>query len=112
HRVSISFAKCTPSDAELQTTPPATRHLRCLLFCGGFFIFRLNLNSPPMDQTSAREVLKKYLEEKKLRPTRERFALLDEILKMSGHFDADQLFATLARKGVKASRATVYNTLD
>jgi Fur family ferric uptake transcriptional regulator len=65
-----------------------------------------------MDQTPAREILKKFLEEKNLRPTRERFTLLDEILKMSGHFDADQLFATLARKGVKASRATVYNTLD
>lgn len=65
-----------------------------------------------MDQTSARDILKKFLEEKKLRPTRERFLLLDEILKMSGHFDADQLFATLTKKGLKASRATVYNTLD
>jgi Fur family ferric uptake transcriptional regulator len=65
-----------------------------------------------MDQTPARDILKKFLEEKKLRPTRERFLLLDEILKMTGHFDADQLFATLAKKGLKASRATVYNTLD
>ncbi len=30
----------------------------------------------------------------------------------NGHFDADQFFATLAGKGLKASRATVYNTLD
>jgi len=30
----------------------------------------------------------------------------------NGHFDADQLFASLASKGLKASRATVYNTLD
>jgi Fur family ferric uptake transcriptional regulator len=85
---------------------------RALHFSMGFFIFRLNLNYSPMNQTPAHEILKNFLEEKKLRPTRERFLLLDEILKMAGHFDADQLFATLARKGLKASRATVYNTLD
>ena len=65
-----------------------------------------------MDHTPAREILRAYLEEKKLRPTRERYLLLDELLKMNGHFDADQLFATLTKKGLKASRATVYNTLD
>jgi Fur family ferric uptake transcriptional regulator len=65
-----------------------------------------------MDNSSARDILKKFLIEKKLRPTRELFLLLDEILNMTGHFDADQLHATLTRKKLKASRATVYNTLD
>lgn len=65
-----------------------------------------------MDTTSARDILKKFLLEKKLRPTRERFLLLDEVMKMTGHFDADQLYSSLTRKKLKASRATVYNTLD
>ena len=30
----------------------------------------------------------------------------------NGHFDADELHASLVAKGLKASRATVYNTLD
>ena len=65
-----------------------------------------------MDISSAKETLTKYLNEKKLRPTRERFVLLEEIMHSSGHFDADELYSTLATKGLKASRATVYNTLD
>jgi Fur family ferric uptake transcriptional regulator len=65
-----------------------------------------------MDITDAKITLTEYLREKKLRPTRERFLLLDEIMRTSGHFDADELFATLNSKNLKASRATVYNTLD
>jgi len=65
-----------------------------------------------MDNFSARDILKNYLLEKNLRPTRERFLLLDEILNMNGHFDADQVYANLSKKKLKASRATVYNTLD
>ena len=65
-----------------------------------------------MDNSSARDILKNFLVEKKLRPTRERLLLLDEIMKMTGHFDADQVYANLGKKSLKASRATVYNTLD
>src|SRR5437879_5633301 len=65
-----------------------------------------------MDIEAARETLAKYLKTKNLRPTKERFLLLDQIMHTNGHFDADELFASLARKGLKASRATVYNTLD
>ena len=65
-----------------------------------------------MDISAAKETLSKYLAERKLRPTRERFLLLEEIMKTNDHFDADELFASLGAKGLKASRATVYNTLD
>ena len=65
-----------------------------------------------MDLDAAKEILSKYLQAHDLRSTRERFALLEEIMQTNGHFDADSLYATLARKGLKASRATVYNTLD
>jgi len=65
-----------------------------------------------MDITAAKETLSRYLAEQRLRPTRERFLLLEQIMAMSGHFDADELFASLSARGLKASRATVYNTLD
>jgi len=65
-----------------------------------------------MDIEAAKETLARYLKEKKLRPTRERFLLLEEIMKTDGHFDADGLFAMLGSKKLKASRATVYNTLE
>ena len=65
-----------------------------------------------MNIEAAKETLTAYLKEKKLRPTRERLLLLNEIMRTSGHFDADELHKTLSVKGLKASRATVYNTLD
>jgi Fur family transcriptional regulator, ferric uptake regulator len=65
-----------------------------------------------LDIEAAKTTLTHYLKEKKLRPTRERFLLLEQIMLTNGHFDADQLFASLAHKGLKASRATVYNTLE
>lgn len=65
-----------------------------------------------MDLNASKETLSEYLKGKKLRSTRERFLLLEEIMKTNGHFDADELYASLIAKGLKASRATVYNTLD
>lgn len=65
-----------------------------------------------MDISAAKETLSEYLRQEKLRPTRERFVLLEEIMRTDGHFDADELYASLTAKGLKASRATVYNTLD
>lgn len=65
-----------------------------------------------MDIEAAKTTLSSYLKEKRLRPTKERFLLLEQIMQSNGHFDADQLFASLNQKGLKASRATVYNTLD
>ena len=65
-----------------------------------------------MDITAAKDTLTDFLREKKLRPTKERYLLLEEIMHTGGHFDADELYASLASRGLKASRATVYNTLD
>ena len=78
----------------------------------GLSIFRLSLNIYPMDINSSKTTLSEYLKEKNLRITRERFLLLEEIMKTNKHFDADELYASLIAKGLKVSRATVYNTLD
>jgi len=52
-----------------------------------------------------------YLKGQRLRMTRERRAILDEMLEVRGHFDADQLLMLFRRKGRPVSRATLYRTL-
>ncbi len=66
-----------------------------------------------MDVESAHDVLTKFLKAKgKLRATPERFAVLDAVLQSQGHFDADNLYYRMITKGIKVSKATVYNTLE
>jgi Fur family ferric uptake transcriptional regulator len=66
-----------------------------------------------MDTQAAHDILSKYLKEnRKLRATPERFAVLDAVLQSQGHFDAEALYYRMITKGIKVSKATVYNTLD
>lgn len=58
------------------------------------------------------KIFQAYLENKSLRKTPERFAILEEIYSKDGHFDVESLYVSMKEKNYRVSRATVYNTLD
>jgi len=59
-----------------------------------------------------KKILISHLDEKQLRKTPERFAILEEIYSHDEHFDVESLYINMKNKNYRVSRATVYNTLD
>lgn len=59
-----------------------------------------------------KKIFSAYLEQRGLRKTPERFAILEEVYARTDHFEAEQFYIDLTAKKINVSRATVYNTLD
>ena len=67
-----------------------------------------------MDETilkRARQTLTNYLEENNRRKTPERYAILDAIYKMDGHFTLEELGVRMEQDNFRVSRATLYNAV-
>lgn len=61
---------------------------------------------------TARGTFEQYLQNKCLRKTQERFAILDAIYSIEGHFTMEELLETMNASKFRVSRATLYNTME
>ena len=61
---------------------------------------------------SVTKIFSSYLEKNGQRKTSERFAILNEIYQLKGHFDVDSLYLKMQNKEHPISRATLYNTIE
>ena len=62
-------------------------------------------------QTKVREILDNYLESNQHRKTPERYAILDAVYSIGGHFTLEELGMRLEKMHFRVSRATLYNTM-
>lgn len=58
------------------------------------------------------ETFERFLSNGHYRSTTERFKVLDAVLNRVGHFNADELYASMVMERQRISRATVYSTLE
>ena len=58
------------------------------------------------------EKLKNALSKEGLRYTKQRQDVWDELCSNDEHRDAEEIYLSLKKNGLKASRATVYRTID
>ncbi|TAN37570.1 MAG: transcriptional repressor [Nitrospirae bacterium] len=58
------------------------------------------------------KIFQRFLVEKKLKLTKERIEVLNEVFSFHGHFGPEQLYIRLKSSGSKASRASVYRTVN
>ena len=61
---------------------------------------------------TVRGTFEQYLQNKGLRRTQERFAILDAIYSIEGHFTLEELMDIMNANKFHVSRATLYNTMD
>ena len=61
---------------------------------------------------TVRGTFEQYLQNKGLRKTQERFAILDTIYSIEGHFTMEELLDIMNASKFHVSRATLYNTME
>jgi Fur family ferric uptake transcriptional regulator len=66
---------------------------------------------PEKDQAAAKQKFLEFLDQKNLRITSQRRAIVDTVFSTDQHFTAEQLLEWARKKDSSVSRATVYRTL-
>ena len=61
---------------------------------------------------TVRGTFEQYLQNKGFRKTQERFAILDAIYSIEGHFTMEELMDMMNASRFHVSRATLYNTME
>ena len=61
---------------------------------------------------TVKQIFTKYLKEHALRKTSERFAILERIYSIDGHFDIESLYSFMKENNYRVSRATLYNNIN
>ncbi|MEW6067339.1 MAG: Fur family transcriptional regulator [Nitrospirota bacterium] len=59
-----------------------------------------------------KKIFSTFLKDKGQKLTKERAAILQNVLSYRGHFDPETLYLKVKKTGMKASRASVYRTLN
>ncbi|MBR5440919.1 MAG: transcriptional repressor [Prevotella sp.] len=62
-------------------------------------------------KSTVRQILTNHLEVNKHRKTPERYAILDAVYSMKGHFTMEELDGYLSEHSFRVSRATLYNAM-
>jgi len=58
------------------------------------------------------KIFQDFLVHRGLKLTKERMAVLHQIFSIHGHFEPEHLYLNIKNSGIKASRASVYRTLN
>lgn len=64
-----------------------------------------------MDAQAAREAFHRFLRDRSIKFTVPRRQVLDAVLQISEHFEAEQLLFALRQQGHRVAKATIYRTL-
>lgn len=70
---------------------------------------RINLN---LYMDKEKKLFIQFLQERGLKLTKERTAILKKALSCDRHFDPESLYLEIRQEGLKASRASVYRTIN
>ncbi|MFZ5906515.1 MAG: Fur family transcriptional regulator [Nitrospirota bacterium] len=64
------------------------------------------------EKPEQKQVFSRFLKDRGWRFTKERAAIMEKTMSRNGHFEPETLYLEIRKAGVKASRASVYRTIN